>query len=223
MTTLTDKKFVTVKKSDNLIEDFQGCGINTMITLVDMVAPNHKITIDELKKAFDYDADGISYKKYRFNSFNGILKANKIPYKVYPASFNSHQEILKELNNLPVPIFLSMRVIQFIREKFKYSSKNINFGDENDLFESPNQHILLLVGYEQSGQVLYFLDPVYQLPYYDPKDLSNKGKLATLNLQQFYECSKGIKSYISLRYIERLSKHFKKEDEKDKEKQETLK
>ena len=213
MSSLTESKLIKLKKPKDLIEDFQGCGINSLLTLLEHIEPRHKISIDKCKKIFDYDKDGISEQRHRFNRFNNLLKDHKIPYKVYRSTFNSHQEVLKHLN-LPVPIYFSMKVIHFIKDKFKYSQININFGDENSLFQDPNHHLLLLVGYEESGKKLYFVDPVYQLPYYNNEDLSNKSKLCVLNTKQFYECVKYIKSFIELRFLQKLEKGYKKEKNK---------
>ena len=210
MSLLTDSKFIKLKKTDNLIGDFQGCAINSLMTLLHSIAPGHKITVDECKKIFDYDADGISNQKYRFNKFNNLLNEHKIPFKVYKSSFNSHQEVLKYLE-FPVPIYFSMKVIPFIKDKFKYSRVTFNFGDEREFFESPNYHLLLLVGYDESGNRLYFIDPVYQLPYYSDKDLSSKEKFCSLDTKQFYECVRHIKSFIELKHMERLEKHYKSE------------
>jgi len=220
MSSLTESKFITLKKPKETIEDFQGCGINSLLTLLQHIEPNHQISADDCKRIFDYDKDGISEQRYKFNNFNNLLKDNKISYKIYMGTFNSHQEILKFLNH-PVPVYFSMKVINFIKDKFKYSQININFGDGKSLFENPNHHLLLLVGYEESGSKLYFVDPVYQLPYYSNKDLSTKEKLCVLDTKQFYECVKHIKSFMELRFHQKLEKSYKKEKKKN-EKQSKL-
>jgi hypothetical protein len=220
MSSLTEDKLIKLNKPKDTIEDFQGCGINSLLALLEHIAPGHKISADELKKIFDYDGEGISEQKHRFNRFNNLLKDHKIPYKVYRGTFNSHQEVLKYLK-FPVPIYFSMNVIHLIKDKFKYSQININFGDSNLLFNNPNHHLLLLVGYEEAGKKLYFVDPVYQLPYYSNKDLTNKNKLCVLDTKQFYECVKHIKSFMELRFIKKLEKGYKTEKKKN-EKQSKL-
>ncbi|MEK6917211.1 MAG: C39 family peptidase [Nanoarchaeota archaeon] len=220
MSALTESKFIGLKKPKETIEDFQGCGINSLLTLLQHIEPTHQISVDDCKKIFGYDKDGISEQRYNFNKFNNLLKDNRIPYKIHMGTFNSHQEILKYLT-YPVPVYFSMKVINFIKDKFKYSPVNINFGDGSSLFESSNHHLLLLVGYEESGTKLYFVDPVYQLPYYSEKDLSTKEKLCVLNTQQFYECVKHIKSFMELRHHQKLEKSYKTEKKKN-EKQSRL-
>ena len=213
MSSLTENKLIKLKKPKDVIEDFQGCGINSLLTLLEHIEPGHKISVDDCKKIFDFDKEGISEQRHRFNRFNNLLKDHKIPYKVYRSTYNSHQEVLKFLNS-PVPIYFAMKVINFIKDKFKYSQVNINFGDENALFENPNHHLLLLVGYEKAGNNLYFVDPVYQLPYYSNKDLSTKEKLCVLDTKQFYECVKHIKSFMELRFMPKLQKGYKNEKNK---------
>ena len=198
---LSKEKFVAkIEKSSGLIEDFQGCGINTLMNFLDTVSPGHKIAIEALKKLFDYNEDGISTQKHKFNKFNVLLKENKIPYKIYRRPFAGHQELFKYMA-LPVPVIFDIRVIKFIKDCLKNSGRTFNFGDENDLFNSRNRHILLFVGFSDFGRVLYFVDPVYQLPYYNQKDLSNRNKLCELNTRDFYECTKNIKEFIHFKRV----------------------
>ena len=159
---------------------------------------DHNITIEDLKKIFDYNEDGISLENHKFNKFNVLLKEHKIPYKAYRKSFAGHQELFKHLNDMFVPVFFDIKVITFIRDKFKHSEKNFNFGDEEELFKSGNMHLLLLVGYGDSGSEMYFIDPVYQLPYYSKKNLSDKKKLCVLNTRAFYECTIGSSKNLSI-------------------------
>jgi len=217
MTTLNDNKMLKFKKPAEMVKDFQGCGINSLLTFLYQVSPDHKITIDELKKIFDYDADGISSERYKFNRFNTLLSEHNIPYKAFMKDFASKEDLLKYLS-IPVPVYFEMRVIKQIRDKFKYSQVNLNFGDENDLFNNMNLHLLLLVGYEEQGETLYFIDPVYQLPYYTDKDLSDKDKLCALSSKQFYEYTKRIKLFIELRQNAKLAKQYKQKTKNEAQK-----
>lgn len=76
MSTLEKENFVKIKKSDNLIQDFQGCGINSLITVLRHIKKDNKISVDDVKKIFDFDKDGISEERHRFNRFNNLLKDN---------------------------------------------------------------------------------------------------------------------------------------------------
>lgn len=221
MVTLDEEKFIELKKSENLIEDFQGCGVNSLITVLTHINPSNGIEVDEIKKIFDFDKDGISEERHRFNRFNNLLKTKELPYKIYFENFNSIQDVLKHLK-FPVPIYFKMSVIKFIKDKYKYSPVSFNFGNEDALFDNPNHHLLLLVGYDKKGERLYFIDPVYQLPYYSEQDLLNKSKLCILNSKDFYECSKNIKAFIEVKFISTLDKQFKKAKKKDKEIQNRL-
>jgi len=189
-------KLITFKNSGNLIKEYSGCGINSLLVLLDNLCPKHNITSDQLKEIFKYNDEGIRHERYRFNKLNSVLNSNGIPLKFYKKPFNTWQELFVLLkNNCPIPIFFSMKIIDFIKDKFKYSGMTFNFGN---VFMDENQHLLLFMGYDAKKELLYFIDPIYQLPYYYQNYINDKKKLVTLTTKQFYECTKHTKSYIEI-------------------------
>lgn len=221
MVTLDDERLIEIKKAEGLIEDFQACGVNSLTTVLSHINPSNGVSTEDIKKIFDFDKDGISEERHRFNRFNNLLKDKEIPYKVYFSNFNSIQDVLKHLE-FPVPIYFKMGVINFIKDKYTYSPVSFNFGNESALFDDPNHHMLLLVGYDEKGETLYFVDPVYQLPYYSEQDLLNKTKLCTLNSKEFYECSRHIKAFMEFKFVPTLDKKFKQAKKKTTETQQRL-
>ena len=195
---LRKEKFVAKKeKSLGFIADFQACNINAIMHLLNTVSPRHKITIEDLKNIFDYNPDGSDIASYNFNKLNVLLRRHRIPYAVSKSYFKCHKDLIKYIN-LPVPVFFHMTVMRFIKASIEKSGKKL-IVNEDELFKDPNFHLLLLVDFGDSGDTLYFIDPVYQLPYFSKEDLSNRDKLCKLNVKQFHESVRCIKAFIQFK------------------------
>lgn len=206
---LSNEKFVAkIEKSPGFIADFQACNINAIRYFLNTSSPKHKITVEDLKKVFDYDQDGSDIAGYNFNKLNVLLRKHGIPYKVSKSYFNCHKDLVKHIN-LPVPVFFHMTVMRFIKASIEKSGKKL-IANEDELFKDTNFHLLLLVDFGDSGDTLYFIDPVHQLPYFSKKDFSNRDKLCKLNIKQFHESVRRIKAFIQFKHIPQLEKIYKK-------------
>lgn len=199
--------FIKLKKSDNLTKDYQGCVINSIKNIIEFLSKK-ELDKNILMNIFDYDDRGTSNEKYLFNKLNNYLKDLGIPYKLYKLTYNHVQEVLTQLHqNIPVPMYFQMPIIEKIKDKFKYSGINFNFGN---VWADWNEHILILLGYEDEGEIFVFIDPAYQLPYYDQKNILDKSKLIKLKLIDVIQHTKYIKTYMNVSINKQLLKNFRK-------------
>lgn len=212
-----DNHFIKFKKVGGLLEDQEACGINSFISLIMDKFPKSTITVEELKTIFDYDDEGIRRENYRFNKLNQRLSKDQCPFKIYESSFSSIQDLFEQLHSgTGVPVFMNMEVIERFKSKFDYPGRKFNWGNPGDLFRTDNVHMLILVGYEEKGEKLYFLDPSYQLPYLSEKDLNTKGKMLSLDAKDFYHYVRTHNLFIEVKLSKRLAKKFKKSKEQQK-------
>jgi len=217
--TLKDSNFIKIIKVKDILIDQEACGINSIITLIKTLFPKTTITIEELKKIFNYDDEGISREDYRFNRLNQRLSKDKCTFKIYESKFSGFQELFRQLSlKTPVPIIMNMEVIERFKDRFKYPKVNFNWGNSGDLFRTEKTHILLLVGYENKGEKLYFIDPSYQLPHLLQEDLNNKTKMLSLSAREFFQYAKSHMLFISIKHSKRLEKKFKRINAKEKQK-----
>src|SRR3989338_9430443 len=106
MATLTSSARVNLKNSDIYIKEPQACGLNSILAILVHLNCASKVNIDVIKEIFDYDKDGISDERYRFNKFNKYLNDNQVPYRFYITKYESLSDLYKHLNNkMPVPVF----------------------------------------------------------------------------------------------------------------------
>jgi len=212
-----DTHFVKFKKVNDLLEDQEACGINSFMSLILDKFPQSTITVDELKTIFDYDDEGIRRENYRFNKLNQRLSKDRCPFKIYESSFSSIQDLFEQLHSgTAVPVFMNMEIIERFKSRFNYPNRRFNWGNPDDLFRTDNVHLLILVGYEEKGEKLYFLDPSYQLPYLSEKDLNTKNNMLNMNAKDFYHYVRTHNLFIELKLSAKLAKKFKKSKEKQK-------
>ena len=217
---LSDKKIVRISKSLNLVNEYQACALNSILTIIHNSGFGDKISVDEIKNIFDYDHEGISSEKHRFYKLNTYLNNCKVPYRFYIRKYGSLQELYKYLNiQGPVPVFFWMNVLQFTKDKYKNMEYQLNFGD---VFQTDNKHVLLFVGYDKAGEKIFFIDPSYQLPWIGQKEDLQKYYFE-LSIKDFYECTKRLKILLEVKYSKVYEKKYKREKTKKKEKQLELK
>jgi len=199
-----EEYFVKLKLAKNLLREQQACQINAIHASIFHVS-RKEIEFEKLKKIFRYDEDGASNEQHRFQRFNNFLNDNKIPYRTRKDHFAHINETFTLLRNgIPVPIFFHMDVLELIKDQFK-SGYKFNIGEK--VYSSNNKHILLLVGYEGNGERLLFLDPVYQLPYFD-KDVIEKNDMLVIDFKKTLYYYRDIKSYIGIELDIHRSKRF---------------
>jgi len=211
--------FVKIKKVEGLLEDQEACGINSILTLIKGLFPKSTITVEELKEIFDFDDEGIRRENYRFNKLNQRLSQDNCPFKIRESKFSSVKELFQQLSiNVPVPIIMGMEIIEQFKEKFDYPHRKFNWGNPGDLFRTYDPHIMVLVGYEESGEKLYFIDPSYQLPYLTEQDLNRKTNLLELNARDFYQYVRSHYLFMEVKYSKRLKMKVRRKANKETQK-----
>src|SRR3989344_8055118 len=81
MAILNDSYFVKLSKVEGLLEEQQACAINSITLLIKSLSPKTTITIEELKKIFNFDDEGIPKESYLFNKLNQRLSKEKCIFK----------------------------------------------------------------------------------------------------------------------------------------------
>lgn len=219
---LTPKRKLSLKRAPDLLKEYQSCGINSILTILHNLGHPSIITIEDLKKIFDYTEEGIALEQYRFRKLNALLDAKKIPYKFRISKYRSLQELFKQLDISPIPVFFWMKVLEFTPKTYKDVEFQFQFGD---VHQDKNQHILLMIGYDQEKEEVYFLDPSYQLPWLKSSVSSLQGHEFALKKKAFYECVSQLKTYMEVVYSPAVAKSYKKEaikKSKEKERQKVL-
>jgi hypothetical protein len=219
MATLTNSVKLNLTNSSGFVKEYQACALNSILLILEHFKCGGKVSIDEIKAIFDYDKDGISNEKYRYNKLNTYLVEKQIPYRFYISKFDSLNDLYKHLNNkTPVPVFFWLKVLNFTKKQYK-TAYQLDFGDVD---QSENKHALVLVGYDAKGEKLLFLDPSYQLPWIPQAEQDLTKHYVSLDAKDFYECAKSIKTFVEVRFLKVEAKKYKKA-RVVKEKQETLK
>ena len=218
MVTLTSSKRVNLINSDMYLKETQACGLNSILAVLVHLKYANKISIEEIKKIFDYDAEGIHDERYKFNKLNKYLNDHQVPYRFYVTKYESLSDLYKHLNgNMPVPVFFWLKVLHFTKKHYE-NEYQLDLGD---IFQSDNKHVLILTGYENKGEKIYFIDPSYQLPWIPQSDVDLSKHYFTLDAKDFYECTKHLKVFIEVKYLKGEAKRYIRA-KPQKEKQEKL-
>lgn len=219
--TLTPKQKLRLKRPKNLVREYHSCGINAILMILHNLGYKNTISIEELNDIFDY-SEGIWLEQHRFRKLNKLLDAKKIPYRLQISKYNQLQDLFKQLKHSLVPVFFWMKVLNFTPKSYKDVATQIHFGD---IHQDENLHILLMTGYDQNKDVVYFLDPSYQLPWIKSSTTDLQNHEFTLKKIEFYECVTNLKTFIEVKYLPTMAKSYKKAIAKKaniKEKQEEL-
>ncbi len=219
MGTLKDSFIINLKNSDIYIKEYQACGLNSILAILEHLGYINKVDINDLKVIFDYDHEGIRDERYIFNKFNTYLKQKEVPYSFSVRKFESIQDIHKNLsNNIPIPVFFWLKVLDFTRKHYK-NEYQLDFGD---IHRSDVKHVLLFVGYKSKGDEILFIDPSYQMPWISKNEKDLLNHYFKLDKKDFYECIKQIKAFIEVKYLKTEAKKYNNK-RKEQEKQEKLK
>ena len=172
-----------------------------------------KVPLAQTIELFKYNSkDGIEVEQNKFQRFNTKLKKNKCSCKLHHKIFSSKEDLIKQLNELklPVPIFFEIDILDLIKDKIKDTTGyTLNLGKDLSLLRGVN-HILLLIGHANKGQDLYFIDPNYMLPSYDDNDLKSLSNLIILDTDKFWQyVSKPSKQYIKIKCSKKEVKKIK--------------
>ena len=207
MVTLTNSTKVSLKNSDTYIKEPQACGLNSILAILVHLNCATKINIEHIKEIFDYDEDGIRDERYRFNKLNKYLNDKQVPYRFYPSKYESLSDLYKHLNNnLPVPVFFWLKILNFTHKHYK-TEYQMNLGD---IFQSDNKHVLILVGYENKGEKIFFIDPSYQMPWVPQSDTDLSKHYFAVDAKDFYECTRYLKTFIEVKYLKTEAKRYSK-------------
>ena len=207
------RSIIAFRLPEGLEKETNACGLNSLIVMLDAIDPNHKITVDELKQIFDQTHEGISYEKNRFHRLNTLLRERGIPYLFAVRNYASLDDLYARLDRdqngvqIPLPVLFNMRILWIIKEQFKIKWE-INWGD---VFQATNEHILLLTGYDDEKEELYFIDPSYQLPFIDQSDKDLTLHYIKVNKKDFYKNVEGLNAAICGEYQKRLAKKYSKD------------
>lgn len=178
------------------------CLFNSILTIVKNLKCVKHFPKTEIEDLFGYDSkDGIWNEKYKFQRLNTRLKEKKCLCKLYHQGFRGKKDLFQQLESLdlPVPVFFDICILDEIKPKIKETT-GIIFSDGldtsliNDTF-----HILLLVGYGNYGNDLYFIDPNYMLLDYDEEDLKSLSKIIIINTEKFWQYVAKPKQYVQIK------------------------
>lgn len=210
------KHIITLQRPQGLVRENNACGLNSIITLLDIIGFKDKVAIESLKKNFDYNSEGISYERNCFHKLNMLLREKNVPYLFRVQNYSSLDDLYPLLTGnqngiqLPVPVIFQMRILKIIQSQFK-SEYTLDLGD---VFQSGNKHILLFVGYDDEKEELYFIDPSYQLPFIEENEKDLSSYYVKLSKEDFYKNIKGIKTIIYAYYSKSYAKKYKKSEDK---------
>ena len=79
-----------------------------------------------------------------------------------------------------------------------------------DIFQSDNKHVLILVGYENKGEHIFFIDPSYQMPWVSQSDTDLSEHYFEVDAKDFYECIRHLKTFIEVKYLKTEAKRYSK-------------
>ncbi|MFW6450508.1 MAG: hypothetical protein ACOCZ6_05630, partial [Nanoarchaeota archaeon] len=192
---LNDRYILDMKKSEHLIREYQACGLNSIITILESFVYMQNVNIEEIKRIFKYDDEGIHNMRYVYRKFNTYLAQQQVPLKFNIRKFSSLQDIYKALHMQGVvPVFFKMKILHFTKKLYRNLDYQLSFGD---VFQDDNKHILIFTGYDRKGEKIYFIDPSYQLPWINSK-ASPRTHYFELPQKVFYECIKNIKVFMEV-------------------------
>jgi len=205
-----NKESITLNlvNSDKYIKEYQACGLNSILALLEYYKSFNKLDVNEIKNIFNYNEDGISLERYRFNKLNTYLNKMGVPYRFYISKFESLSDLYKMLNdNQPIPIFFWIKVLNFTKKHYKNLEYQMDFGD---IEQSDTKHMLILVGYANKGEKLIFIDPSYQIPWISQSTKELSKYYFLMDTKDFYECSKHIHTYICIKFLKSEVKRYDK-------------
>ncbi len=180
--------------SEHLFRRTMACAVNSMIFL--LAQEGKHMPLEEIIAIMKPDSVGVDNSPAVYQRLSKEWRAREYGITPQYSKWKTKEQLLRELRDKKtgIPVLFHMYVLDFIKKYLELDGRTFVF---EDLWDSHDKHILILVGFDPVGNELLFVDPSYQLPWYTEEQI--KSNIIRISSKDFSECTKNYKTFIKVR------------------------